>query len=91
VAVPLDLGAATDKLAITLYGTGLRNASSPQNVVATVGRVAAQILYAGAQPQYPRLDQVNLIVPRALIGAGEVPVVLTVDGQTANVVTLNIK
>jgi len=34
---------------------------------------------------------VNLIVPRSLAGAGEVPVVLTVDGQTANVVTVTVK
>ena len=32
----------------------------------------------------------NLFVPRSLAGAGEVPVVLTVDGVTANVVTVNI-
>ncbi len=91
VAAPLDLGKTTDQLVITLYGTGLRNLSSQQNAVVGIGGVRAQILYVGAQPQYPGLDQVNLVVPRMLAGAGETPVVLTVDGQTANVVTLNIK
>jgi uncharacterized protein (TIGR03437 family) len=57
----------------------------------TIGGAPAQILYIGAQPTYPGLDQVNVIVPRSLAGAGEVPVVLTVDGQTANAVTLNVK
>jgi uncharacterized protein (TIGR03437 family) len=56
-----------------------------------VGGVRASLLYVGAQPQYPGLDQVNLVVPRALAGGGEVPVVITVDGQTANVVTVNVK
>ena len=37
------------------------------------------------------LDQVNLVLPRSLAGAGEVPVVLTIDGQTANVVSINVK
>ena len=37
------------------------------------------------------LDQVNIVVPSSLAGAGEVPVVLTVDGVTANVVTIDIK
>jgi len=44
-----------------------------------------------AQPRYAGLDQVNVYVPRSLAGAGEVPVVLTADGVTANVVTVNIK
>jgi hypothetical protein len=34
---------------------------------------------------------VNVYVPRSLAGAGEVPVVVTVDGLTAKVVTINIK
>jgi uncharacterized protein (TIGR03437 family) len=62
-----------------------------KNAHATVGGIAASLLYVGAQPQYPGLDQVNLVVPRALMGAGEIPVVLTVDGQTANVVTISLK
>jgi len=49
------------------------------------------VAYAGPQPQFAGLDQVNLYVPRSLAGAGEVPVILTVDGVTANVVTVNIK
>jgi uncharacterized protein (TIGR03437 family) len=91
VSVPMDLGQSTDELVITLYGTGIRNNTGLQNAVAEVGGARATILYAGAQPQYPGLDQVNLVIPRSLAGAGEVPVVLTIDGQTANVVTINLK
>jgi uncharacterized protein (TIGR03437 family) len=61
------------------------------NVAASVNGVAAQVLYARAQTQYAGLDQVDVVIPGSLAGAGEVPVVLTVDGQTANVVTVNIK
>ena len=49
------------------------------------------VVYAEAQPRYAGLDQVNVYVPRSLAGAGEVPIVLTADGVTANVVTVNIK
>ncbi|HTP34546.1 MAG TPA: hypothetical protein VMJ75_20350 [Candidatus Acidoferrales bacterium] len=42
-------------------------------------------------PARTGLDQVNLVIPRSLAGAGEVPVVLTVDGQTASAVTVNLK
>jgi len=90
-SVPMDLGAATDILVVELYGTGIRGRSSLSNVVAQIGGVPATVAYAGAQGQYAGLDQVNVYVPRSLAGAGEVPVVLTVDGVTANVVTVNIK
>jgi uncharacterized protein (TIGR03437 family) len=91
VASPLSLGDSTDRLVLTLYGTGISGFSSMANVTARIGSVFPQILYADPQGQYPGLDQVNLIVPRALAGAGEVPVILTIDGQTANVVTLSVK
>jgi uncharacterized protein (TIGR03437 family) len=91
VSVPMDLGAPTDILALTFYGTGIRGNSSLANVVAQIGGVPATVAYAGAQSQYDGLDQLNLVVPRSLAGAGEVPVVLTVDGITGNVVTVNIR
>jgi uncharacterized protein (TIGR03437 family) len=90
-SVPMDTGGPTDSLIVTLYGTGFRNLSSSSAAVVTIGGVAAQILYIGQQPTDPGLDQLNVIVPRSLAGAGEVPVVLTVDGQTSNVVSLNVK
>jgi uncharacterized protein (TIGR03437 family) len=91
VSVPMDLGAPTDILAVVFYGTGFRGNSSLTNVVAQIGGVPATVVYAGAQSQYDGLDQLNVYVPRSLAGAGEVPIVLTVDGITGNVVTLNIK
>ncbi|HEV2687262.1 MAG TPA: hypothetical protein VGV35_01875 [Bryobacteraceae bacterium] len=91
VSTPMDLGASTDILVVELYGTGIRGRSALASVVAQIGGVPALVAYAGVQPQFPGLDQVNLYVPRSLAGAGEVPVVLTVDGVTANVVTINIK
>jgi len=90
-SVPMDLGASTDILVVEFYGTGIRGRSSLSNVAAQIGGVPATVAYAGSQPQYDGLDQVNVFVPRSLAGAGEVPVVLTVDGVTANVVTVNIR
>ena len=89
--MPMDLGASSDILVLELYGTGIRGRTSMANVVAQIGGVPAAVAYAGSQPQFPGLDQVNLYVPRSLAGAGEVPVVLTVDGITANAVTVNIR
>jgi uncharacterized protein (TIGR03437 family) len=87
---PLDLGGSTDQLVVTLYGTGLRGLSGLPCVMARVGGAMAQVLYAGPQGQFEGLDQVNFAVPRSLAGAGEVQVVLTIDGQTANVVTIAV-
>jgi uncharacterized protein (TIGR03437 family) len=87
----MDLGASTDILVVEFYGTGIRGRSSLANVVAQIKGVPALVAYAGAQPQFSGLDQVNIYVPRSLAGAGEVPVVLTVEGVTANVVSINIK
>ena len=91
MAAPLAMGGASDVLIVSLYGTGFRNFSAAKNVVAEVGGVMVTVQYIGAVAGNPGLDQVNLIIPASLGGAGEVPVVLTVDGQTANVVTINVK
>ena len=48
-------------------------------------------LYAGPSPDYSGLDQVNVALPLTLRGSGEVNVSLTVDGQTSNVVTINVR
>lgn len=91
LSVPLSLGSSSQELIVTFYGTGFRNLSSSASATVSIGGTAAQILYIGAQPQYPGLDQLNVVVPASLAGAGEVPVVLTAGGQTANVVTINIQ
>ena len=76
---------------VTLYGTGLRRFTSMANVAATIGTWIAQVLYVGPQGEYAGLDQVNVVVPPSLAGAGEVPIILRIDGQTANVVMISVK
>jgi uncharacterized protein (TIGR03437 family) len=90
VATPISLTANTTVYLI-LYGTGIRNRSALSNVTANIGGTNAAVLYAGPQPSFEGLDQVNLAIPLSLRGSGEVNIVLTVDGQTANVVTVNIQ
>jgi uncharacterized protein (TIGR03437 family) len=90
-AAPMDTGGPTDTLILVLYGTGIRNNSGLANVAAQIGGAPAQVNYAGANSAYSGFDQINVVVPRSLAGAGNVPLILTVDGITANVVTVNIK
>lgn len=91
VAVPIDLGPATDQVFLILNGTGIRGRSSLAAVTATIGGVATSVTYAGDQGSFVGLDQVNILIPRGLIGRGEVNVVLIVDGKTANTVKVNVK
>lgn len=90
VSVPIDLGAASDQVFAILFGTGLRNRSSLAGVTAQIGGTSAQVQSAGAQGG-AGVDQINVLLPRTLIGRGEVDIVLTVDGKTANTVRVNIK
>ncbi len=91
VTSPIDLGPAGTQVVLTLYGTGIRGRSALAGVTAKIGGLDSEVQYAGAQPQFAGLDQVNVVIPRALAGQGEVDLALTVDGKAANTVTVNIK
>ena len=91
VPAPIDLDPAGELIILELYGTGLRGRSAQSAVSATIGGVAAGIEYADRQPGFLGLDQVNLRVPRSLIGRGEVDLVLTVEGKVANTVKLQVR
>lgn len=91
VAVPIDLGAASDQVYLILFGTGFRSRTSLSSVVCSLGGANADLSFAGAQGQYVGLDQANMLIPRTLIGRGEVEVVFRADAKLANTVTINIK
>jgi uncharacterized protein (TIGR03437 family) len=90
VSVPIDLNIGGPTF-LSLYGTGIRNRSSLTNVKVTINGASVPVLYAGVQPTYAGLDQVNVSLPLTLRGAGESNVVVTVDGQISNAVTINIR
>jgi uncharacterized protein (TIGR03437 family) len=91
VPLPIDLGPATDQVFLVMFGNGIRFRSSLSNVTATIGGANAEALFAGAQGTLIGLDQVNLRIPRSLVGRGEVDVALVVDGKPANTLRVNIK
>jgi len=90
-ATPIDLGVAGDIVVVTFFGTGLRKNSGLANVRATIGGVDAPVLFAGAQGQFTGLDQLNVQIPLTLRGRGDAPVVFTIDGQSSNTVTVNVR
>lgn len=74
-----------------LYGTGISGITDPSKLKATIGGVSVPVYGAAAVPGFAGLDQVNVELLQFLAGRGEVDLVLTVDGQIANTVRINIK
>jgi uncharacterized protein (TIGR03437 family) len=89
VPLPINLGPSAEQVYLEMYGTGIRNANS---VTATVGDLGVPVLFAGAAPGFAGEDQVNIgPLPRALAGQGNVSIVVTADGHTANTVNVTIQ
>ena len=91
VPLPIDLGPLADQVYLLLYGTGIRHRSSLAAVAANIGGLDSQIVYAGIQPDFVGLDQINVRLPSELVGRGEVIINVQVDGFTANPVQISIK
>jgi uncharacterized protein (TIGR03437 family) len=91
VPEPIDLGSATDQVFLVLYGTGWKYRSTLSAVNCAIGGVTSEVLYAGEVPGFVGLDQINARLSRSLAGRGEVDVVVSVDGVTANTVRVAIR
>ena len=68
---------------LALFATGLNPNVKP---VVTIGGVAVDVIFFGAAPCCKGLEQINLVVPASLAGAGRLPVVLMQNGVASNVV-----
>jgi len=95
----IDPGTAQRPNFLVLFTTGLRNtpAANPNDtngvaeaITATIQGVNATVTFAGRHPDFEGLDQVNIIIPPQLAGAGQVTVRLTANGQVSNTVTFRI-
>lgn len=89
VAAPIDLNACA-QTRLELYTTGMDKATESEVQVTIAGNRAA-VKYVGPQGTFIGLDQINIVIPQQLAGAGSVPVVLTANGQTANTVNITIR
>jgi uncharacterized protein (TIGR03437 family) len=70
---------------LALFATGLNTSAAP---TVTVGGVSVQVVFSGAAPCCAGLEQINVVLPSSLAGAGRVPVTLTSNGQTSNTVQI---
>ena len=99
VAAPIDLGGPNDEVYLILFGSGWRNRAASGVVMArattpnapTAVNVDLPVLFAGPQGGLVGVDQVNLRLPRALAGRGEMELALMMDGRTANPVRVLLR
>lgn len=66
---------------LILFGTGIRNYIDPQ---VTIGGRACQVVWSGPHPQLAGLDQLNVLLPESLRGAGLTTILLSVGGAVSN-------
>lgn len=86
----LSVGTTARPNYLVLYGTGMRRRSSLSAVSVTIGGMPLPANYLGAHPQLVGVDQVNVMLPQALRGRGDVDVVVTIDGHVSNTAKINI-
>ncbi len=91
VTRPIDTGAEGEQVYLLLFGTGIRLRGSLSGVAVNIGGLGAQVSYAGQQGDFVGLDQINVLLPKALAGRGEVDLVLSVDGKPANTVRVSVR
>jgi uncharacterized protein (TIGR03437 family) len=70
---------------LALFATGLNLSVKP---IVTIGGVAVDVPFFGAAPCCDGLDQINVMLPASLAGAGRVPVVIMQNGVASNVVQI---
>ena len=75
---------------LELYATGLGKATAAA-VQATIGNATATVQSAGPGGMWPGLDQVDVVIPLSLAGAGSVPVAITAGGLSSNTVNVTIQ
>jgi uncharacterized protein (TIGR03437 family) len=91
VPAEVTIGDETEELYLVLSGTGLRGRTGLHEVQVRVGGVAGEVSYAGKQSTFVGLDQMNILIPRALIGRGEVEIEILIDGKPANILRVRLE
>jgi len=86
----ISLGPSTDLVSLELLGTGISAAGAAGTAV-TINGTPATVTSVGPSDSFPGLDEVVVVIPRSLSGAGSVPIALTADAQAANTVYVTIQ
>lgn len=98
VTKPIDMGPDGERVFLVLFPSGIRRAADPnsdgnvrENVHVLIGGIEIVPDYAGAQPGFAGLDQINAELPRSLIGRGKINLAITVAGYgSSNICEIEI-
>ncbi len=90
VANPVILGGPSDEAILEIFGTGLQ-AAGKAGVQVTIGGLNAPVHYVGPGGGFAGLDQINVQIPAALAGKGNVVIQVTVNGVSANPTNMTIQ
>jgi uncharacterized protein (TIGR03437 family) len=79
---PISWG-PNDTVVIELYGTGIRHLAALSDLTASIGGASLPIEFAGPQGTDKGLDQINVVLPQSLNGAGQVSLSVTAQYSDA--------
>ncbi|HEX4948853.1 MAG TPA: hypothetical protein VFZ34_19405 [Blastocatellia bacterium] len=95
--LPIDLGLEGESVFLILFGTGVRGNDATQAPVVCYFKANATTYipmvadYAGKQNDFVGVDQINVLLPRALLGRGEIDLYLTGSaGAFSNTVKIRV-
>ncbi len=88
--IQIDLGPDGDQVFLIAFGSGFR-AAPPSAISATIGGTPSPLVVSAAAPGFAGLDQVNILIPRSLIGRKLLDVAFTASGRTANTVQISVQ
>jgi uncharacterized protein (TIGR03437 family) len=88
--VPIVLS-ADSKVVVSFFGTGIRGAGGASAVSCSIHGVDVPVEFAGPQPEFLGLDQINVTLPLSLKGSGQSNVIITAEGHASNTVMINIQ
>src|SRR5215813_9385353 len=86
---PIDMGPGDEHVFLIIYLGGVRYAT-PGSVRVLIGGIECAPLYSGAAPGFIALDQINVEIPRSLIGRGSVKVSVTSGVASSNLVDIEM-
>lgn len=79
-APPCSVGNESQADLLVIYGTGWRNGSGTQ---VKIGDQTLTPSYAGAQPDFQGLDQINVVLTKELADKKDLEITVTIPGTTA--------
>jgi len=88
IYTPVPIDVTSGQAYLILFGTGIRDAEA---VVGLLNGQIVEVSYAGPQPSFQGLDQVNIPLPASLAGSGCLNLELTTGNLVSNTVYVCIQ